>query len=114
MRCIIVENKRIIVICTGHNHDFSVCVTVGSRQSKIQPYRPNVNSVNVRRRWKWNKWRNHANNQANPCHNLTIFTSAVAQLLSANAISSCILYENKVKLTSTALSLHMELLQIML
>jgi len=30
--------------------------------------------------------------------NLTMFTSAVAQLLSANAISSCILYENKVKL----------------
>jgi len=30
--------------------------------------------------------------------NLTMFTSAVAQLLSANAISSCILYEKKVKL----------------
>ena len=30
--------------------------------------------------------------------NLTMFTSAVAQLLSANAISSCILNENKVKL----------------
>ena len=30
--------------------------------------------------------------------NLTMFTSAVAQLLSANAIYSCILYENKVKL----------------
>ena len=30
--------------------------------------------------------------------NLTMFTSAVAQLLSANALSSCILYENKVKL----------------
>ena len=30
--------------------------------------------------------------------NLTMFTSAVAQLLGANAISSCILYENKLKL----------------
>ena len=100
MRCIIVENKRIIVICTGHNHDFpmSALQLHGSRQSKIQPYRPNVNFVNVRRRWNGINGGIMQITKQTHVTNLTMFTSAVAQLYSANALSICILYENKLKL----------------